>query len=213
MKISNPNKIRMLKAVQYTLMTNSDITSSFALEVGRYDEYLQKIRELSQKISNVENLPNSEDYETAIRQASLKIASAVLAYAAMTGRSDLMTNEHIKPKAIEKAAGSQLYNNCIQILETVKENQLILDLFGITDTKVKDFENMVFYFGRLNEQGQSNVTGEVNGVCEEAEKFLEETIDHLVEHSKLNYPKFYNEYKFARNSIEEPSQSSLYFFA
>lgn len=212
MSLNFENKLKMLKAVQYTLLTNSDITSTFASEVGKYEEYLHKIRELSQKINSNKNNTQSTDLEANIKQASTRFASAVSNYAVMAGRTDLMTNNYIKVKTIEKSTGEQLYQNCIQLLNIVKENQISLTLFGINDRKISDYENMLYFYAKLRDKSPDTFDNNVEGICEEAVRFLEETIDNLVENEKRNFPKFYNEYKFARSSSEEQVQN-FHFFA
>jgi|GEM_PF-6673695 len=214
MNIDIENKLKMLKSVQYTLSTNSDITSSFANEVGRYEDYLLKIRELSQKIINMGGM-SSGDLEDNIKQASSKMAAALRAYASMTNITDLLTNEYIKTRRIDSSTGEELYNVSIKILEKTREYHGSLTLFGISENKVADFENMLYYFRKLNDKGDKVSPADVENVSEEALRFLEGIIDPLVEHEKSRFPKFYNEYKYARNILthtEEQSQN-LYFFA
>lgn len=212
MSLTIEDKLKMLKSVQYTLLTNSDITSSFASEVGKYDGYLQKIRELSQKINRDVDSPGTNDLEENIRQASNKIAEAIRSYAAMAGRTDLMTNENIKSKVIEKSTGEELFNNCIKILETAKENLISINLFGVNEGKLHDYENMIFYYSKLKDNKNSTPAADVNVICEEAVRFLEDTLDTLVEQAKNSFPKFYNEYKYARTTSEE-KVDKIHFFA
>jgi len=218
----------MLKAVQYTLLTNNDIISSESVLI----ETSNLLNEYTRMLSAGRNDYHKENYiayndnytpEEIIRKDFLKIVLALNSFAAMVEDVMLMTETSKLKYELEQLSEQDISRNAVILIEKAKSNLYSLEHFGISEKFISDFS---YRLNKYEEKVSANNAQENNQDMENEEltmnevlDFLEKTVDDQIQNLRLRYPKFYNEYQTARlmkdkshNVVENQNSQINYYF-
>ncbi len=207
-------KVAMLKAVQYTLLTNNDIISSDSILIETSNLLSEYTRMLNYSIKHNygENQNGYNDHytpEEKVRKDLLKIVLALNSFAAMGEDINLMTETSKFKYEMDQLDKTEVERQASGFLDIAISNITSLEHFGISDKFLTEFS------GRLKKLQENIAVDNYNKdypsdheneeiKLEEVLNFLENTVDNQINNLRSIYPRFYNEYRTAR-MLKEPS--------
>jgi hypothetical protein len=220
--------LAMLKAVQYTLLTNNDIISTESNLIDTSN----LLNEFTRMLSSGKHLPKQDNYisyndnytpEEKIRKDFLKIVLALNSFASMVEDVTLMTETSKLKYELDQLTEQDIIKHALILIEKAEENIPSLEHFGISEKFTSEFSSRLKrYYEKIS--ADNNTIFENDGESEEltmneALNFLEKTLDDQIKNLRLKYPKFYNEYQTARimkninpkSAENQESQINYYF--
>ncbi|MCX6150039.1 MAG: hypothetical protein NTX22_05910 [Ignavibacteriales bacterium] len=210
------HKLEMIKAVQFTLLTNSDITSSNSKlieTVNTLNDYIQKLGSVNKVQQSNKSFDNSEGYtiEEQFSRIFLRIVYALNSFASMVENVELMTETSTLKYHLNKIKGDDLLEKGKLMLNYAISNFPSLEHFGITERLLTDFESTLRNFSESLSGDISSFNPELEDENEdfnidEVIDFIENTVDNQVKSIRGTFPKFYNEYQTSRMNNKLASQ-------
>ncbi len=199
--------LAMLKAVQYTLLTNNDIVSSESnlIETSNLLNEFTRMLGSGKHLHQQENLISYNDNytpEEKIRKDFLKIVLALNSFASMVEDVTLMTETSKLKYELDQLSERDINKYAPGLIDKAYENLFSLEHFGISEKFITDFASRLKRYEEKvttdNNLINDNDEDEVEITMHEALSFLEKTLDDQIKSLRLKYPKFYNEYYTAR---------------
>ncbi|RJP61280.1 MAG: hypothetical protein C4539_20055 [Ignavibacteriales bacterium] len=213
------HNLAMLKAVQYTLLTNNDIISSESVLI----ETSNLLSEYTRMLSSGRHLPNQDNYityndnytpEEKIRKDFLKIVLALNSFASMVEDVSLMTETSRLKYEMDQLTELEISKRAVTLIDKVIENISSLEHFGISEKFTADFvSRLKRYDEKISTDDRTIYDIDEDNeevTMNEALNFLEKTLDNQISSLRLKYPKFYNEYQTARlmkNKSHSPTEN------
>lgn len=193
------NELKILKSINQTLETNSDIVSLIPGFFEAREIFAEYVRNLSDKYSELK--------ETLIKSCQ-KVADALRNYGVMTENSEIISFSNIKSSHFRSCNELELIHHSNKIFEKAKLYITTLNYFGISleDLEKLEIETRKYSYAMglhsVSIFEKSVWKEEFDRDFDEAYSFVQNTLDGYLEGIKARFPKFYSEYVSAKASAK-----------
>lgn len=203
------NKWYMYKSIEELLAKQKPVVERVSVFAETLEEFSKKLIEISdidnkyQRISEGATA-NKEIAEDALISVMVKTASSLYIFARKTGNESLKPLSKTSSSALKKARDADLQQRAKALYEAAKANLANLDKYGFDqatldelETRIKDFESSSD--SKENKFAESkNARQELGDLFDEANEFVSEDFDTMIELIREDAPTFYGDYQEAR---------------
>ncbi|MGE5401158.1 MAG: hypothetical protein ACM3S2_12195 [Ignavibacteriales bacterium] len=185
------NELGVLKAIYYTLSTNSDIITAqpdFVNIRQAFCEYTDRLI-----------FRYSEAKEKLI-STLLRIADSIRNYGVMTENSELIIAASVKENSLKKMEDNQLVETGKSILRYIDRYALPLHFMGVQQYSLNVLESDIEQFSYTTGIGKTEVfektewKREIDEIYDNIYNVIHNKLDRLMEQMRERYPRFYHEY-------------------
>jgi hypothetical protein len=171
-----------------------------------FEHLKSKLMELDDLISNHRRHTGgaAQDKVTARHELcalSFEIAAAIRASASAAGDAKAAAKVFFSVTQLRTGKDELCLERCRQILATARNQQLHLEAFGVTETRIADLSQALKRFSEAIERTRNlrnankSVTGHLPDAFAKVEQVIYEQLDNLMPQFRTTAPRFYNQYR------------------
>ncbi len=215
------NKLRMYIAVQEICWKHKEVWSelpAFDQAFTDFQEILKNIEQmrLIQKGHTGQNGGNQQEKEEeSMINQTVKVASAVYAYAKANNNSYLKAKVDYSPSQLRRSSDTLLRARCRKVQQEAQKVLPELSDYGISHKDLQALQASIEKFSRIIKSSSPSVSTRAQAnrklirLFEKGDALLTELMDPLVVQFKSPHPSFYKQYLGARAISDLGAQGAV----